>query len=93
MLGSLPFIVFTNGLPEFNGGTCTMFADDVKLLSDTCDVRNVQADLDCFWSWAMVSVLHFNSALCQLIHVSTSQASQLFLTAHSKLQKPFKECQ
>lgn len=62
-------------MPEFLKGAYTLLTYDVKLLSESCDVKCLQRNLDRLLTWAVTMDLHFDPVNCENIHVGKSLTS------------------
>lgn len=69
-------IRFMNDLPELLGGASKILVDNVKLLSETGDVKDQQVNLDYLSSWTVPMDLYFSSPKFQQFHVDKFQALQ-----------------
>ena len=82
VLGPLLFIIFINDLPNGLYSYISLFADDVKLICSTKNVKKTQADLDALKAWQNSWLLKFNTTdnKCKVLHVGkNNERNQYYL--------------
>ena len=81
VLGPVLFILYINDLPEQIKASCSIFADDTKLLSKIqCidDAENIQQDLNALQQWAKTWKLTFNPTKCHVLHIGKHNEGYLY---------------
>ena len=81
VLGPVLFIIFINDLPEHVKASCSIFADDTKLLKRICnleDADDLQEDLTALQLWSETWRLSFNPKKCHVLHIGKSNKGYLY---------------
>ena len=71
VIGPILFIIYINDLPEAIKSTCSIFADDTKIMHKVCtpqDSEELQEDLNKLTEWTKTWMLYFNVKKCKVIH-------------------------
>ena len=72
VLGPILFIIYINDLPGTVKASCSIFADDTKLIKKIAnlkDAHHLQEDLNTLCEWANTWKLNFNATKCHILHI------------------------
>ena len=81
VLGPLLFIIFINDLPEAIRSSCSIFADDTKILKSINsmeDADSLQEDLIAMEEWSKLWKLTFNPTKCHVLHIGKKNPQYMY---------------
>jgi len=91
ILGPLLFLIYVNDLPEiFEGVTCKLFADDLKLYGCAHDFEKIQKALEMLAKWAKEWQLGIAVQKCGVLHIGDNNPEHAYSLLDKEL--PIENC-
>lgn len=87
-LGPLHILVFINDIPVSFTSHCYIFADDVKLICYTNEVRTLLKDPRQKFRWTLIYNMRFNVVKSQHIHLGPGPVPPLVMPDETATIKP-----
>ena len=80
VLGPLLFLLYINDLPGEIANFISLFADDVKMISNSCSPDDSQRDLDRLCKWQSQWLLKFNTIdnKCKVMHIGKDNPCNVY---------------
>lgn len=73
VLGPLLFVLFINDLPDNIRSSIKLFADDLKLIGNASNAKNIVSDLEQLEKWEKQWLLKFNERKCKVMHIKLNK--------------------
>ena len=87
VLGPLLFILFINDLPDNIRSSIKLFADDLKLIGNASNAKDIALDLEQLEKWEKQWLLKFNESKCKVMHLKFNKNPCKQYTLNDKVLK------